>query len=268
MSRPLRMACADTVYHVYQRGNNKAFIYRSDSDKAMFLKTLSETMAKFDLTLLYYVIMDNHFHLVVRTGQSSLSDFMQTLQRTYTYRYNVRYSRTGTIYAGRFKSVHVGSDRQLKHLIYYLAYNPVVAGMVGSPEEYPWCTHQFIMDGIVSLVDGDRLLEHFGNDRLRAMASYRELILHGTKGVVSRNECPIMDKEEDVSFFLDKIMDDFPLSWQERQWLRSGEGCPESLFELRGFLIIEMHDLGYSFHEIALYLSMDYFKIRKIFSDK
>jgi REP element-mobilizing transposase RayT len=262
MSRPRRSIHPDTIYHLYQRGNNRAFIYESENDKAMFVKTLVETMDKYDLALLYYVIMDNHFHLVVRTGQNSLSEFMMVLQRKYTFRYNLRYQRSGNLYDGRFCSRPVENERQFRQLIHYVANNPVVAGLTSTPDEFPWCAHRVVIDGLVSLVDSDQLLSHFGSPPTQAMQEYKEMVSDGKPCMVARKDCFAVDKSE-LPMYLDRIMDSFSLSPQEQESLRKGE-CPEVLTELRNTMIHQMRDFGYSCTAISEYLSTDYFVVRRI----
>jgi len=262
MSRPLRIIRPDSIYHIFQRGNNHAFIYESENDKAMFLKTLVETLEKHDPTLLYYVIMDNHFHLVVKTGQGSLSEFMLEVQRKYTFRYNLRYQRSGTLYDGRFRSIAVANEWQFRQLIHYLAYNPVEARLVRTPEDYPWCAHRLVIDGLVSFVDSDQLLAHFGPYAPQAMKAYRKMVSTSNPGAVARKDCPAVEKGE-LSRYLDGIMKSFPFSSEEYELLRRGE-CPELLLGLRDSLIHQMRDFGYSIPAIADYLSTDYFTIRRI----
>ena len=262
MSRPLRIIRPDSIYHIFQRGNNHAFIYESDNDKAMFVKTLGETLKKHDLALLYYVIMDNHFHLVVKTGQGSLSGFMLEIQRKYTFRYNLRYQRSGTLYDGRFRSIAVEDERQFRQLIHYVAHNPVVAELVSTPDEYPWCAHRIVLDGSVSFVDSDQLLSHFGSFAPEAMRVYREMISSSELGAVVRKDCPAVEKYE-LTRYLDRIMEGFPFSSEEYGLLRRGE-CPKLLLGLRDSLIHQMHDFGYSNPAIADYLSTDYDVVRRI----
>ena len=263
MSRPLRIIRPDSIYHIFQRGNNRAFIYESENDKAMFVKTLVETLEKHDLALLYYVIMDNHFHLVVKTGKGSLSEFMLEVQRKYTFRYNLHHQRSGTLYDGRFRSIAVEDERQFRQLIHYVAHNPVVAELVRTPDAYPWCAHRIVVDGSVSFVDSDQLLSHFGPHAPQAMKAYREMVSSsGGPGAVARKDCPAVETCE-LTTYLDRIIEAFPFSSEEYELLRRGE-CPELLRGLRDSLIHQMRDFGYSIPAIADYLSTDYYTIRRI----
>ncbi|GEM_PF-1121683 len=263
MSRPHRIIHQGGIYHIFQRGNNLARIYESNNDKAMFLRALEETLAKYDHALLYYVIMDNHFHLVVKAGLASLSQFMQVLQRKYTFCYNLRYQRSGGLYDGRFCSLHVDNERYVRQLIHYVAHNPVCAGLVSSPDVYRWCAHRSIIDRVPSIVDADKLLSHFGEEESWAMQVYQEWIAKENHGVVMREDCPVVERDE-VQVYLDRIMESFPLGSLERGLLRRGE-CPESLKELRKALIRQMQGFGYAATDVARYFSLDYLYVKRIF---
>jgi putative transposase len=262
MSRPHRIIHQDGIYHIFQRGNNLARIYESDNDKAMFLKALEATLAKYDHVLLYYVIMDNHFHLLVRAGQSSLSQFMQVLLHKYTCCYNLRSRRSGGLYDGRFCCLAVDNERYFRQIVHYLAYNPVRAELVRHPDVYRWSAHRSIIDSVPSIVDADQLLSYFGSDGSWAMQVYREWIAKDNPGVVMRADCPIVQKDE-VHAYLDWIMESFPLGSLERGLMRRGE-CPESLRELRKSLIRQMQSLGYSAADVARYFSLDYLVVKRI----
>ncbi len=263
MGRQQRIIHQGDIYHIFQRGNNLARIYETDNDKAMFLRSLEHTLAKFDHTLLYYVIMDNHFHLVVKTGKSSLSQFMQVLQRKYSFCYNLRYQRSGGLYDGRFCCLLVNSERYVRQLIHYVAYNPVRADMVGNPDVYRWCAHRSIVDRVDSIVDADQLLSYFGSDGSRAMQVYQQWIARDNPGVVLREHCPIVEKDE-VQAYLDRIVENFPLGSKERELLRRGE-CPDSLREMRKALIRQMQGFGYAPADVARYFSLEYLIVKRIF---
>jgi len=82
--------------------------------------------------------MDNHIHILVETPKANLSEGMQRLQLRYTKRYNKRHERSGHLFGGRYKSVRVASDRQLKAVTAYVLANPVAAGLCEAPESWPW----------------------------------------------------------------------------------------------------------------------------------
>src|SRR5262250_1418442 len=110
MARPLRIERPGGRYHVTARGNERKAVYRDDSDRAHFLELLSENTERFALRVHAYVLMHNHFHLMVETPQANLSRAMHWLNLSYSVWFNRRHNRAGHLFQGRFKSVVVEDD--------------------------------------------------------------------------------------------------------------------------------------------------------------
>jgi len=139
MARTPRIDIAGIAQHVIQRGVNRSVCFCDDWDRRFYLSSLQEAATKFACRLHAYVLMTNHAHLLV-TGRSvgCVSAMMQSLGRRYVRRFNSRHDRTGTLWEGRFKSSLVDSERYVLACYRYIELNPVRAGMVNTPEEYPW----------------------------------------------------------------------------------------------------------------------------------
>lgn len=142
MTRPLRLDHADAIWHVTARGNERKPIYRDDADYAGFLDVLSAVARRFRWDLHAYVLMPNHYHLLLGTPAPTLSQGMRQLGGVYTQRFNRRWSRCGHLFQGRFFSVHVERETHLLELARYLALNPVRAGLVREPAEWRWSTYR------------------------------------------------------------------------------------------------------------------------------
>ncbi|MEX0932371.1 MAG: transposase [Parcubacteria group bacterium] len=132
-------------YHIYNRGNSKQRIFHDNADHHRFLKLLYLANSDTNLAVrnfnkdIYeiergnrlvsigaYCLMPNHFHLLLTPkDEGGLTKFMQKLGTSYSMYYNNRYERTGTLFEGRFKSGHVGTDRYLKYLFSYIHLNPL-----------------------------------------------------------------------------------------------------------------------------------------------
>ena len=125
MARPLRIQYPDAYYHVMNRGNRGEAIFITDSDRVTFLDALAESCETYQIKLIGYVFMSNHFHLLVQTPQANLSEFMRHFLVTYTVRFNRRNARTGHIFQGRFKSLLVEADEYLLPLSRYIHLNPI-----------------------------------------------------------------------------------------------------------------------------------------------
>ena len=130
MARPLRIDYADAYYHVTCRGNERREIFRDDEDRRAFLDRVQRSLEIYAVRVHCYVLMDNHFHLVVQTPKANLSEFMRHLNVSYTGYYNRRHRRVGHLFQGRFKAIVVEADSYLLELSRYVHLNPVRVGVV------------------------------------------------------------------------------------------------------------------------------------------
>ena len=138
MARPLRIEFAGALYHVTARGNEKRPVFRSDADRLKFLDFLAIAVKRFNWSLTAWVLMSNHFHLVVQTREANISRGMQWLNGTYASWFNKRHKRCGHLFQGRFKGILVEEASYFAEVIRYVVLNPVRAGMVAHPEDYRW----------------------------------------------------------------------------------------------------------------------------------
>jgi len=125
MVRPLRIEYPGAWYHVTSRGNENKKIFSDDYDKKTFLEILSRTRNLYGVEVHAYVLMENHFHLVLMTPEANLSSFMQRFNTTYTIYYNRRHKRRGHLYQGRYKAILIEEDSYLLELSRYVHLNPV-----------------------------------------------------------------------------------------------------------------------------------------------
>ena len=138
MARPLRIEFAGALYHVTARGNERKPIYRSDDDRRQFLRVLAEVVDRFQLLLHAYVLMDNHYHLLVETLEPNLRRAMHRLNGVYAQWFNRRHQRVGHFLQGRYKAPLVQQDAYLIELSRYIHLNPVRAGVVARANDYEW----------------------------------------------------------------------------------------------------------------------------------
>jgi putative transposase len=131
MARPLRIEVADGWHHVTARGNERRAIYREDGDRQRFVELLGEMAERFGLVVAVYVLMDNHFHLVLRTPLANLSRAVQWLNVSYSSWFNRRHRRSGHLFQGRFKSHLVDAGEWLGELTRYVHLNPVRTRRLG-----------------------------------------------------------------------------------------------------------------------------------------
>lgn len=142
MARLPRVHLAGVPEHVIQRGNNRQVCFVDNEDFAAYVHWLKQYSAEFEVHIHAWVLMSNHVHLLcTATDNSGISLMMQSLGRKYVRYFNRRYQRTGTLWEGRYKSCLVQEEHYLLTLYRYIELNPVRAGMVASPADYPWSSH-------------------------------------------------------------------------------------------------------------------------------
>ena len=131
MARPLRMERPGGWYHVTSRGNERRAIYRQDRDREHFCQLLGEMTTRFGLRVHAYVLMGNHYHLLVELIEAKLSRAIQWLNVSYSVWFNRKYQRSGHLFQGRFKSVVVAPEEWGLELSRYVHLNPVRVGALG-----------------------------------------------------------------------------------------------------------------------------------------
>ncbi len=188
MARPLRIQYPDAVYHVTCRGNEKQNIFRDDADRGRFLQLLNQSVNIYTVKLHSYVLMNNHFHLLVETPLANLSEFMRHFNIAYIGYFNRRHNRVGHLYQGRFKAIIVDKDTYLSVLSRYIHLNPVRIKALekADPKEkyrrlvrYPWSS----LGGYLSkrkkqhFVEYKLVLADYGGDTDKARKSYRKALI-------------------------------------------------------------------------------------------
>ena len=141
MARPWRIEYEGAYYHILSRGNDRKEIFYGDEDKTLFLETVGEMSDRFEVDVFAFVLMSNHYHLLLRTKLANLSKAMQWLGLTYSRRFNNRHGRSGHLFQGRFKSIVVENEAYMIALSCYIHRNPVRAGMVKRLMDYRWSSY-------------------------------------------------------------------------------------------------------------------------------
>lgn len=125
MARPFRCQYEGAIYHVTVRGNERRAIFRDDQDRRRLVDRLRALLDVHHVRLYAYVLMPNHYHLVICTPRANLSRFMQQLNTSYTVYFNRRHRRWGHLFGGRFKARVVEGGSYLLSLSRYVHLNPV-----------------------------------------------------------------------------------------------------------------------------------------------
>lgn len=176
MSRKDTVIYEGAIYHIYQRGNNKEFIFKDDNIKTFILKYLKEYNKKFDYELLAYVIMDNHYHFLIKTNKEPISTIMFFINNLLGKHVNEKLNRTGHAFDSRYKCKLVETDAYLVWLLRYIHRNPVKAHICSDINEYKWSSHYLYHKNIKSHINIDFILSKLGNSKKTASEKYLKLV--------------------------------------------------------------------------------------------
>jgi len=177
MARPLRIAFEGAFYHITARGNERRKIFLSHRDYQKFLSYLTDALHKYGVILHAFVLMTNHYHLIVETPKANLSSFMHSLNSAYTTYFNIKRKRSGHLFQGRYKSLLIDADNYLLELSRYIHLNPVRAGITGKPEDYRYSSYRaYIFPKEETINFRDLLWNMVGKEEKDGPRSYREFV--------------------------------------------------------------------------------------------
>ena len=136
MARQVRVEYAGAIYHVMCRGDRREAIFLGDGDREMFLETLAEVCGRTGFRVHSYVLMGNHYHLLLETPAANLVAGMKWFQGTYTQRFNARHRVSGHLFQGRYKAIPMdGDDGDHSGMVSrYIHLNPARAGLLAGEE--------------------------------------------------------------------------------------------------------------------------------------
>ncbi|MGR3319415.1 MAG: transposase [Candidatus Anammoxibacter sp.] len=204
MARPLRIEYDGAWYHFTSRGNERNKIFKDDNDRSKFLDILKESLEIYKVELHGYVLMENHFHLILNTPLGNLGRFAQRFNTAYTVYYNRRHKRSGHLYQGRYKAIVVEKDIYLLGLVRYIHLNPVkikrleIGKQIDFLRRYSWSSHPGYgllqhRDGFV--IYGD-VLGYFGGDNKKGRNGYRVFV---EEGLLKEISSPFKDVKGQVA---------------------------------------------------------------------
>jgi REP element-mobilizing transposase RayT len=184
VARPLRVQFEGAFYHITSRGNRRERIFIDDGDRERFIECLRRTRQRFGIVIHAFVLMDNHYHLLIETPLANISKSLHHLNCAYSQHFNRRHQCIGHVLQGRFKAIIVDRDEYYLELIRYIHLNPVRAGIVSSVDLYRWSSHRAIIDARHAKIwqdifDPKLILSHFGRRKSEALHEYKRFINAG-----------------------------------------------------------------------------------------
>lgn len=181
MARLPRLTVPGYPHHIIQRGNNRQPILVDDADRERLLAELRQHAGAQQVAVHSYVLMDNHLHLLATPATADgVPRMMQGLGRAYVRWFNRRHGRSGTLWEGRYRSTLIEAERYLLACMVYIDLNPVRAGMVAAPADYPWSSHAHCVGLRVDpLVTPHPLYWALGNTPFAREHAYAQLVQSG-----------------------------------------------------------------------------------------
>lgn len=178
MARPLRIQFEGALYHIISRGNERKMIFLEEADHIKYLNFLNKTVERFNWLCHVYCLMGNHYHLMIETPDANLAKGMKYLNQIYSQFFNWKYTRTGHLFQGRYKSYIVQKESYLLHCCRYIVLNPWDARLVKHPRDWKWSSYRATAglskpDPFLTL---DWLMEIFGSDVKRAKNNYVKFV--------------------------------------------------------------------------------------------
>jgi REP element-mobilizing transposase RayT len=181
LSRQLRLEFPGAIWHVTSRGNERRDIYRDDVDRRHFLSMLARVVGDRRWILHAWVLMTNHYHLLIETPEVGLSRGMKWLNQNYAESFNARHRRVGHLFQGRFKGILVEREGHLLEMLRYIVLNPVRCGAVTFAGEYEWSNYRATA-GLAApppWLEIEWTLDQFTSDRAEAREAYRRFVADG-----------------------------------------------------------------------------------------
>jgi REP element-mobilizing transposase RayT len=161
-------------HHVVTRGNNRRSVYLDERDRMLFCLTAERVRKRYGWDVLAYVLMNNHYHLLLHIGERGLSDGMHDLNHCYAVTFNARHGRINHVFGKRFWSRELTTNASVQAAARYIVQNPRRAGLVTDLGDYPWSSYRPTvgLEFPHITLDRDSLLGFFGSTPARSVAAY------------------------------------------------------------------------------------------------
>lgn len=179
MPRHPRFLPPENYYHIMNRGNNHMSIFTCDDDYHFYIAKLVELKAEHPFDLYHYCLMSTHLHLLVKVvKESDFSNFSKRLNLSYFSYFKKNYGFDGHFWQGRFKSQLISNDVYFIQCGKYIELNPVKAGMVALPEDYPWSSYRHYAFGEKNnLLTEDIFYQELANHDQGRQKEFRKIVV-------------------------------------------------------------------------------------------
>ncbi len=233
----------DGYYHIINRGVEQRVVFKDPDDYEYFEGLMCFYAKSYGITIHNYCLMPNHYHLLIEVKGETLSKYMRQLNMNYAIHFNKKYKRVGHLWQGRFKSWYVADEAYLYTLMLYIEHNPLKAGIVNTPEAYPYSSaNYFLSNEVPECLQRSWIVQNFRQEDKEAIRAFLHTRpdssqLSEMKKAASLVEAPNIDKKPDIRK-LKKMFEDITDT------------------QKRNKQILKAIDKGYSQHLIAKVLGI------------
>ena len=187
MARALRIQFPGAFYHITCRGIERREIFGNDADRYRFQRLLAQSLETYHVVLHAYIMMTNHFHLLIQTTRANCSEFMRHFNICYTGWFNHRHNRSGNLYQGRYKAFLIDANSYLLGVSRYLHVNIVrLKRMQSVPYREQWrYATDFQWSSLAGYANERRTVDYVNYDLLLSMVDgrrgYRDFMIDGLR---------------------------------------------------------------------------------------
>lgn len=175
-----RIIYSGAIYHVTQRAPGKESLFLEEGDYLYFLKIMKETTKKFALDIYAFALLPNHVHILLKITKENLSEGMKNLFERYANYFNIKYSRKGHVFCGRYRATLCNDEKYFIAASVYIHLNPVKARLSSTPEEYAWSSINLYKEGQKkTFINYQEILKTFDPDLNEARKIYWEILQKG-----------------------------------------------------------------------------------------
>jgi putative transposase len=189
MPRHARLVIPDVPVHLIQRGHNRNACFFCEDDFQYYLRWMMRFAKEAGCEIHAYVLMTNHVHLALTPHDAGgLALLMKMLNQRYVAHINKKRNWTGTLWEGRFRSCLIFDQSYFLTCMRYIELNPVRAGMVGHPRDYPWSSYRANADGAYNpCITPHAIYKALGNTEADQRSAYRTIVLSQEDEIATDN---------------------------------------------------------------------------------
>jgi putative transposase len=276
MSRPVRIEFPGAVYHVTSKGSDGQIVFGDADDRGVFLNVLDNVVVRFGWLIHSYVLMDDHYDLVIEVPKANLSKGMRQLNGVYTQHVNRRHGQEGPIFHGRFKSILLEKKNYLLPVCRHVVTNPVWLKSAPSFSSYKWSSYRALAGQVKAptFLHKADVLNHFGKREKDAQRKYREYVKQG-----AGEDSPLEQRTNQVLLGSNRFLSEMQPILQGERILKRGPIAAKrrrslnALFKKvenktrgeRNELMKKAHvDFGYTLMQIGDHLGLHYTTVSKV----